>query len=667
VDADAWRQAKSVLAEALSCPANERDALVAARCPDPSIRRELQAYLNQYDEEFLESVLTVSQTFESSAAGDDAVQMLDVQMGDRIGPYVVVDRLGVGGMGHVFLGNDTRLQRKVALKCLVASASASELRSRILHEARAAARVTHPNIAVVHDVVEHEGQPFLVMEYVEGETLAAVIRRERLPLNRILVMLRQLASALAAAHGKGIVHRDLKPANIQVMPDGSVKILDFGVAHAISAAATGTSPGGAALTIRLTTATVPTDARVMHPGTPAYMSPEQMFGREIDQRSDVYSLGIVAYEMATGHRPYTTNDPLEVVLTVSKNFLSTADMHANVPAQLNDVIAKMLAVNPAERYQAAEDLCRALDALTSNAGPVSVPRASPSVRIARVTSTAVVVLFGITLLGYIETGAFNQTLGRSSPFGSEPLWKWLQLGAQSLVMPGVYALAYFLALWAARFIGRLLSLSKTVERLRSQTATKTAHVSRKIGLDDPAVFGQAVVALGVVAFVVIVWRHRALLNAVFSSPISTKPPETYLPFQSFGRPRADAQWYQFLLVTLALGFGTAALRLRRLRAAQVLGRGGAALGVVVAMMCITIVVCELPYKFLYRSEMVRVDAPWGRCFLLGEAGDDLLIHCPDSTAPRNHTVKRSDDGITILGESAKIFDPSRKPSDERTQ
>ena len=138
MDAEAWRQAKDILAEALACPANERDALIAARCEDLALRRELQAYLNQYDEEFLESVLTVSQTFESSAsAADEGMQSPNIQPGDRIEPYIVIDRLGVGGMGHVFLGNDTRLQRKVALKCLVASASASELRSRLLHEARA--------------------------------------------------------------------------------------------------------------------------------------------------------------------------------------------------------------------------------------------------------------------------------------------------------------------------------------------------------------------------------------------------------------------------------------------------------------------------------------------------------------------------------------------------
>ncbi|HET9830275.1 MAG TPA: protein kinase, partial [Vicinamibacterales bacterium] len=180
MDAEAWRQAKGVLAEALQRPQNERDALIAARCSDPSLRRELQVFLNQYDEDFLESVLTVSDTFEgTSGAVADRDQLFDIQIGDRIGPYVVLDRLGAGGMGHVFLGNDMRLHRKVALKCLSASASASELRSRLLHEARAAARITHPHIAIVHDVVEHESRPFLVMEYVEGESLAAYMKRER--------------------------------------------------------------------------------------------------------------------------------------------------------------------------------------------------------------------------------------------------------------------------------------------------------------------------------------------------------------------------------------------------------------------------------------------------------------------------------------------------------
>jgi len=370
MNAEEWRAAKAVLAEALLVPPDEREALVVARCPDPVLRREVQAFLNQYDEDFLETVRTVPGTLNSATGGaDDADPPPDIHAGDRIGPYAVLERLGAGGMGHVFLGNDTRLRRKVALKCLSAAAPASELRTRILHEARAAARITHPHIAIVHDVIEHDDRPFLVMEYVEGENLAVMIKRERLPLDRIVTMTRQLASALAAAHGKGIVHRDLKPANIQVTPDGSVKILDFGVAHAMSAAATAAAADVmATLTTSTATDTVGTlqaDRRMMHPGTPAYMSPEQMFGRAIDQRSDIYSLGVIVYEMATGHRPYATGDRLE-------------------PSQFNDVVTKMLAVRPEDRYQTAGELEAAVGPLVAPARAVEPRSLSRAVaRIAR--------------------------------------------------------------------------------------------------------------------------------------------------------------------------------------------------------------------------------------------------------------------------------------------
>src|SRR5947207_9131730 len=363
MDAESWRMAKGVLAEALASPPGEREAIVNARCADPELRREVQAYLNEYDEHFLESVISVSDTIDSTNGSGGADELPAINTGDRIGPYVVLDRLGVGGMGQVFLGNDTRLQRKVALKCLSAAASATELRARILHEARSAARITHPNIAIVHDVVEHENRPFLVMEYVEGESLAVLIKRERPSLDTIVGFMRQLASALAAAHAKGIVHRDLKPANIQVTPEGSVKILDFGVAHAMSAATMGSTTSSAAgLTVAIG---MTGDRRVMHPGTPAYMSPEQMFGRPIDQRSDIYSLGVIVYEMATGHRPYSTDDALEVVLTLSRNFLRPAGAETSLPAQINEIVSKMLAVKPDDRFQNAGELENALITLTA--------------------------------------------------------------------------------------------------------------------------------------------------------------------------------------------------------------------------------------------------------------------------------------------------------------
>ena len=152
-------------------------------------------------------------------------------VGTAVGPYQILSQLGAGGMGEVYLGHDPRLQRRVALKCLtVTEAQSGELHTRILREARAAARLNHPNIAAVYDVLEQDDRTFIVMEYVEGESLAARIAREPMPLDQVRAMGRQLASALVAAHAQGVIHRDLKPANIHVTSDGSIKVLDFGVA-----------------------------------------------------------------------------------------------------------------------------------------------------------------------------------------------------------------------------------------------------------------------------------------------------------------------------------------------------------------------------------------------------------------------------------------------------
>jgi len=668
MDAEAWRHAKGVLAEALLCPPNEREAFVNARCIDPSLRREVQAYLTQYDESFLESVLTVSGTFDSasSAAAAEAREALDINIGDRVGPYIVLDRLGVGGMGHVFLGNDTRLQRKVALKCLTASASAAELRSRILHEARAAARITHPNIAIVHDVIDHDSRPFLVMEYVEGENLAVVIKRGQLPLDTILTMTRQLASALSAAHAKGIVHRDLKPANIQVTPDGSVKILDFGVAHAMSVVVTETTTPPAQLTVHVPHATVQGDRVAMHPGTPAYMSPEQMFGRKIDQRSDLYSLGVIVYEMATGHRPYAVDDPLELVLTLSRNFLHPGAAVTPLPTQVGDIVAKMLSVSPDDRYQTAAALEAAIAGLSvpgpASARPVASSAASKARVVLRIAGVTLLAAAGVTALGYMETTAFNLTLGRTPPFDRESPSAWLLSGMQSLFLPALYLIAIFIALWAVRFTVRVLSLSRGIDQLLTDGVTRTTRLSLRLGLNDPAAFGQAVAGVGIVALAALVTRFWPFMRAWGTLSISTRPAGQFVLLQSTGQGRIDAQWFKFLLVVLIFGFGAAVARIQRLRTGQSIRLGGPALAVVSTMLIVTLVLCLLPYRILLKNAMPRLDVAGERCFALGEAADELLIHCPDRTPPRNRIVKSTDPSVHRLGVIESIFDaPGKTP------
>ena len=255
---------------------------------------------------FSRSVLTVSDTFDHLTPSDDESGARHRTPACASGRYVVLERLGVGGMGHVYLGDDTRLHRKVALKCLIASASSGDLRSRILHEARAAARINHPNIAVVHDVVEHDGRPFLVMEYVEGENLAAVLRRERPAVDTILLDGPPArVRARRPRTRKGIIHRDLKPANIQVTPDGSVKILDFGVAQAMSVAVDrvrGEHDGGRVMPL----STSPTlrsgrGADRCIPARRPTCRRSRCSASAIDQRSDIYSLGVVM--LRDGDRP----------------------------------------------------------------------------------------------------------------------------------------------------------------------------------------------------------------------------------------------------------------------------------------------------------------------------------------------------------------------------
>jgi len=279
-------------------------------------------------------------------------------VGTWVGPYQILEKLGAGGMGEVFLGHDPRLERRVALKCLTSAASLSgDGHTRVLREARAAARLTHPHIAGVYDVLEQDGRTFIVMEYVEGISLAAHLAGGSLPADEVRRIGRQLASALAAAHAQGVIHRDLKPANIQVMRDGSIKVLDFGVAKLTPAMHTtaDTTLGQEA----------PEPSLGGNPGTPLYMAPEQLRGRSADARSDLYSAGVVLFLMATGRRPYLETTAVTLALAMhAAPAPSARSINPLVPLELSDVIAKALERDPDSRFQSTRELDSALAAMS---------------------------------------------------------------------------------------------------------------------------------------------------------------------------------------------------------------------------------------------------------------------------------------------------------------
>src|SRR5204862_4421888 len=195
-----------------------------------------------------------------------------------------------------------------------------------------------PNVATIYDVIEHEGRAFIVMEYVEGESLAARLKRERLTIPTVLSIGRQLVAAVSAAHATGVIHRDLKPGNVQLLPDGTVKVLDFGIAKATAIASSSAS------TARRQTAAG--DREYVIAGTPGYMSPEQMLGHEVDDRSDIFSVGVTLYDMTTGRRPFTKNDLVDLDVTIAKRPPRVDSSEPRVPAALADVIDKALQIDP---------------------------------------------------------------------------------------------------------------------------------------------------------------------------------------------------------------------------------------------------------------------------------------------------------------------------------
>ena len=290
---------------------------------------------------------------------------MSVAPGSKLGPYEVLSPLGAGGMGEVYKAKDTRLDRSVALKVLPLELARDPLRrERLNREARAISALDHPHICALYDVGAHDGMDFLVMQYLEGETLADRLKRGALPLEQALDLARQMASALAAAHEVGIVHRDLKPGNVMLTKSG-VKLLDFGLARLRPASFGEASADESALT----------EARPLTQegaivGTLQYMAPEQLEGKEADARSDIYAFGAVLYEMVTGRRVYDEEHRRELT-----------------PPLLESVVSRALAKSPGERWQSARDI-----EILLGLPQAPVPAVLPRRRFAHAVWASVVVL-----------------------------------------------------------------------------------------------------------------------------------------------------------------------------------------------------------------------------------------------------------------------------------
>jgi serine/threonine protein kinase len=335
---DRWQQAKDILQSLVDCEPHERSARLDRICAgDPELRRQLDILLESH--EHAQSFLGVSPI----KVGKDRTSQFQ---GKKIGPYQVVSLLGSGGMGEVYKAYDSRLDRTVALKILPADVAGDlDRMRRFVLEAKAASALSHPNVATIYDIGESDGITFIAMEYVDGQTLEEKLKRGPMSAIDIRTIARQIGDALELAHRKGITHRDIKPANLMVTPHGQVKVLDFGLAK-ISAQA---APGELAPATR----TIP--GLLM--GTVEYMSPEQALGHEVDHRTDIFSLGVVLYRLATGRLPFagiSIGETIDRILHAEPERISR--LNPSIPLELERVIERCLEKDRERRYQSAQEL-----------------------------------------------------------------------------------------------------------------------------------------------------------------------------------------------------------------------------------------------------------------------------------------------------------------------
>ena len=278
---------------------------------------------------------------------------MSLRTGTRLGPYEVLGLIGAGGMGEVYNARDSRLDRTVAIKVLPADISADpDRRARFEREAKTIAGLTHPHICTLHDVGDHAGSLFLVMEHLEGETLAHRLEKGPFPAEQALVIASEIAEALSAAHRQGIIHRDLKPGNV-MLTKGGAKLLDFGLAKL----AAQDERLAASNVMVAPTRTMPLTAEGTIVGTLQYMAPEQVAGKPADTRTDVWALGTVLYEMLTGHRAFDGNSGASVIAAIlDRNPLAAVTLPASVTPLLHHILDRCLAKEPDDRWQSAADL-----------------------------------------------------------------------------------------------------------------------------------------------------------------------------------------------------------------------------------------------------------------------------------------------------------------------
>ncbi len=415
-----WKEIDKLLDAAFELSPEKRKAFLNQACGDNhELRKEVEALLSA--DERAQSFIEAPALVQHSDLLSKDQELFDHPFPFTFGHYQVLHQIGEGGMGKVYLAEDKSLSRKVALKILRGGFAKEPGRlQRFQNEARAASSLNHPNILTVYETGQENGIPFIATEYVEGKTLRVQLSSGKIRIRDAVEIAIQICSALAPAHEAGIVHRDIKPENIMLRPDGIVKVLDFGVAKMIQTADSNEE----------TKTNITMEGEVI--GTVKYMSPEQVRGQSVDARSDIFSLGIVLFEMLTGALPFEGKTKSDVIAAILHNEISDmANYLPDIPKELEAIILKMLQKDPQDRYQTERELLKDLkpvkQSLDSSADTDKIHKASSN-RLPQISFKFLAVTFAIIL---VALAGYYQFRNRSANIESIAVLPFINEGKQS--------------------------------------------------------------------------------------------------------------------------------------------------------------------------------------------------------------------------------------------
>jgi hypothetical protein len=645
---------KDVLSEALGLPRDKRSSFIRAQFPaDKASSEELVALVDSFERASQANPAWTSETTfgglqrdEGTPARSFAQAPSVLTLDKKFGPYRVVKLLRPGGMGEVAIADDARLPRQVVLKCLAGRWLETPLaRQRLMREARAAAALSHPNIATLYDVLEDTEQPMLVMEFVEGRTLRDVLHDGPLPLGLALRYAIQITDAVSYAHDRGIVHCDLKPSNVQITPTHVAKVLDFGLARAQFDAGDELSRSEF--------------GKLM--GTAGYMPPERLIEGTRNTAGDVYALGVVLFEMLTSRPPYTEIGPQLMVSVLASDAPAPSSIVAGLPSQLDSIVARALARNPDYRYRSARELARDLvEALAAIEGRAwsghlqLVEPPKPVIDLRRLALGVVGAFASVLLAGFTTTTMYTSPLGIEEGFEKESVLSWPIWGLQTFTAPVIFMAVLGVAFLLVAFLARLLWTNVAFLRaVGGSPVVRVGHFLDRLNAAPTSLLAPLLLITQIAVLIIYASRFRAIihgLDGLFAerppASLAALRPGNYLEHNRLG------EWLTVQLLVFGAGWYQILKRrwTRNDREATAIVFGG------IAVLVLSFLFFQaIPFRLLYHNEAERVQYQSRPCYIVGLRADDALLFCPTEGPPWKRIVKITDPDLKKQGTFESIF------------